>query len=897
MRCADFFPNSPIRVAFRRNSSIALIAITALCSTAPTTALGAQRVGPGAGRPTSPLDRKVTIRIERTTIAKALDDLRRQTGVFVGYNAEQLAADTTQVSYSGRDVPLSEAIDSLLASTRFELHQPAPDQLVVRLRPQTEAAAPALRVVTGIITDARGKLPIAGAAISIGDAGIGGRTGSDGRFRIGGVPIGSHSVLIRRLGYSAATVLLDVAQSGEAKLEKALEPLAGTLGRVLVTGDLHSGDPTPGQALPFSISAMSSSDLDRLHLTRLDQVFRYLIPGAFAWDMGAGSIGNAVSVRGAGSGTHTTAPVRIYVDNIQVADDYMTTLDLGSVDRIEFVRGPLAAVLYGSGAAGGALRITTKRGEYSPTPRAFVTGRSELGVLNGSSDAWMALQQRYAFSSDGSVGRISYQAGGSFSRVGETRWSSSVAHPSAYAAVRYSKGSITADLSARYLTSLLGKNVGPYFVVPNDTNPWHGATSRFENAALTGSFAYTSGEWRHEISAGVNSNDYFSRSTGSVAPAKDAPILSWHPQDRLNITYRGVTIRELSDGVSAGIALGAEHSARHARSRMELTGNSEPARARYEALYGEYDDPVNGYSAVSGAFVHGVLSFSERLFTSVGARLENTRALERSYGTQLMPTADVTLGPVSIGVPMRFWVAYGSATSIATFNPASVTRSNFDLRMERRSGFEGGVAASVTENARIEVTAYDQRALDAAEYVILDPTADPIVGEYQNLGTVTNRGVEVSAVADWSRVQVRAHYNYSHTMVRTVDLAYDGAMRVGDPMRSVPAHTAAGVAAIDISPRTSATIGATWVGGWLNEDWLAMQKVIWGTAPYSGSQRDYLMRYRGFAKAKLVVERGISPSLTAFGYVDNIPIKQGFELYNSWSVPPRTIAAGVRYGR
>src|SRR5450432_2276681 len=66
--------------------------------------------------------------------------------------------------------------------------------------------------VRGTITD-RAHQAVAGATVSIPELGRATNTGSDGRFRISGVPNGRFTVAIRRVGYLSSAVAIVVAGS------------------------------------------------------------------------------------------------------------------------------------------------------------------------------------------------------------------------------------------------------------------------------------------------------------------------------------------------------------------------------------------------------------------------------------------------------------------------------------------------------------------------------------------------------------------------------------------------------------------------------------------------------------------------------------------------------------
>ena len=55
--------------------------------------------------------------------------------------------------------------------------------------------------------------------------------------------------------------------------------------------------------------------------------------------------------------------MKVFVDGIEVANPTTAAVDPNSIERIEVIRGPQAAAIYGSDAIGGVIQIFTKRGD------------------------------------------------------------------------------------------------------------------------------------------------------------------------------------------------------------------------------------------------------------------------------------------------------------------------------------------------------------------------------------------------------------------------------------------------------------------------------------------------------------------------------------------------------
>ena len=110
-----------------------------------------------------------------------------------------------------------------------------------------------------------------------------------------------------------------------------------------------------------------------------------------------------ISVRGFGArSTFGIRGVRLYVDGIPATlpdgQGQITNVDLGSVDRIEVLRGPFSA-LYGN-SSGGVIQVFTEEGRGAPSLTASVSGGS-YGAL------------RFGAKASGAVGPFGYVVSGS----------------------------------------------------------------------------------------------------------------------------------------------------------------------------------------------------------------------------------------------------------------------------------------------------------------------------------------------------------------------------------------------------------------------------------------------------------------------------------------------------
>src|SRR5688500_16009240 len=98
-----------------------------------------------------------------------------------------------------------------------------------------DAQAPS-GVVSGRVVDSATRLPIADVTVMIEGTRLGTSTRADGTFLIGGVPVGTHVVRARRIGYGSPQQSVTVVPNGTATVEFALDRRVAILEEVVTTG-------------------------------------------------------------------------------------------------------------------------------------------------------------------------------------------------------------------------------------------------------------------------------------------------------------------------------------------------------------------------------------------------------------------------------------------------------------------------------------------------------------------------------------------------------------------------------------------------------------------------------------------------------------------------------------
>ena len=252
--------------------------------------------------------------------------------------------------------------------------------------------------VTGRITDASTGSPLPGASIQVDGTRLGAGTANDGRFRLTGVGAGTHTLVVRRLGYTPQRRSVTVTAGAEATADFELASSAISLDQVVVTGTAGAQERrTVGNAVA-TISA--SDELSKSAAPNVAGLLNGRATGVTVLPRsGRLGTGPTIQVRGRASLSLENAPL-IYVDGVRINNATATgpvgvsgglggqgatfggrlnDINPEDIESIEVIKGPAASTIYGTEAANGVIQIITKRGAANTAPQ--VTMGVEVGSL------------------------------------------------------------------------------------------------------------------------------------------------------------------------------------------------------------------------------------------------------------------------------------------------------------------------------------------------------------------------------------------------------------------------------------------------------------------------------------------------------------------------------------
>jgi TonB-dependent starch-binding outer membrane protein SusC len=395
------------------------------------------------------------LHVENVPLEAALRSLQSATGIVLAYSPTVIR-DSWRVTCTCSESEAGDALARLLIGTGLEFAELAglviirkkdtPQVALMlensgRTRPAdlsgpvyagSHAGAPINLMQTGEIRgqvfDARTRQPLSAVQVYVRELDLGVLSREDGSFFLANVPVGTHVLRARRIGYGDAVkeVVVQADQVAIATFEISQQALA--LDEIVVTG-------AAGQArrreVGHTIAQIRMTDV-QAPVMNVDNLLQGRAAGvSVLQSSGSTGAGAVIRLRGNVSVAMSNQPL-IYVDGVRVrSDGYpksvspvgfqgnssninpspINDINPADIDRIEVIKGAAATTLYGTEAAAGVIQIFTKRGA---TGKAIWTGQMDQGIdwirpfVRGEEpffriDPWLSKgwRQRYSLSVQG----------------------------------------------------------------------------------------------------------------------------------------------------------------------------------------------------------------------------------------------------------------------------------------------------------------------------------------------------------------------------------------------------------------------------------------------------------------------------------------------------------------
>jgi TonB-linked SusC/RagA family outer membrane protein len=252
--------------------------------------------------------------------------------------------------------------------------------------------------VTGRVVQSSTLRPLAGAQVSIPGTGIGALANNDGRYLLVNVPVGQHTVRVEIIGFATQERSVTVTAGQSVAADFQLETQALGLDEIVVTGTAGG---VQRRAIGNVVATVSAEkQLEARNPESVQTLLSGSTPGVMI-NVGVGNVGAGgnIVIRGmstmGGSGSAvlgTSAPILI-IDGVRAnggtdgqasggATSRLNDINPEDIERIEIIKGPAAATLYGTEATNGVIQIVTKKGALGSGTSVDVSLRQGAAWFN-----------------------------------------------------------------------------------------------------------------------------------------------------------------------------------------------------------------------------------------------------------------------------------------------------------------------------------------------------------------------------------------------------------------------------------------------------------------------------------------------------------------------------------
>jgi TonB-dependent SusC/RagA subfamily outer membrane receptor len=367
---------------------------------------------PGEGNGSSLLDRAAMVVIRNASLGAALKQLAQASRVPVAFSPSLVSAESHRVDCDCLELTVQEALDQLLAHTTFRyrelrgevlVYPAAPQSNLIPQSPMTEApmlrsisttlgcnsvrmlatrmclgialltptVAHAQGTINGRVVETGTQRPLVGAQVSIAGTGLGTTANNDGRYVLVAVPPGRATVRVQIIGYATEERAVTVVTGETVVADFELNTQALGLDEIVVTGTAGG---TQRRAIGNVVGSLSVERVVEVTApANVQQLLSGQIPGVGV-QLGGGNVGSGgnIVIRGMSTLDLNSHPL-VYVDGIRVNGgtagsvagsgvSRLNDLNPEDIERLEVIKGPAAATLYGTEASNGVIQIITKKG-------------------------------------------------------------------------------------------------------------------------------------------------------------------------------------------------------------------------------------------------------------------------------------------------------------------------------------------------------------------------------------------------------------------------------------------------------------------------------------------------------------------------------------------------------
>ena len=630
--------------------------------------------------------------------------------------------------------------------------------------------------ITGRVTDESDN-PISGVTVLIKGTKTATATANNGAFSIQ-ASLGN-VLVFSAVSYETKEVKITTA-STVIRLSLHVRPLE----QLVVSGNVVA---TKRKADISSVAILTGKDVEALPGFNMVDILEGVVPGiTVSSSISQGFRGqyfrSGLLVRG--------SPIKIYVDGIEYATsdrfDFLAMINKDDIDRIEILRGPSAATLYGSGALGGVMLITTKKGIMDKTT---INVKASVGFQRSKyTEKEKQFQQVHNAEFYYSIKNFNYVIGGDYRSQDDYLPKGSLKSGGGYGSFTWAPGKFKFILSSDYnansttdpRVSVFDKltDVGDFFWHNSDSAYVKGTSQLYSGTiSLSTNFRPTSW-WTHNLILGYSENRfrYFTDASlyidttlityyvnrGEEVQAQDWTYKDKTPSSRYNNLIK---IGKPKGEFKMDILSGFEYSyTKHTETIYYNSLNYTTSGGFSYTPNLITGAPLRIYKREStGAFLQLSPSWKEKYFLVAGLRYEKTNV----SAAVVNPRIGFTTNFESSGFIFKPRINWGRSI---TPPPYYITHprppqgrfifvANPDIKQKEQSGAEIAMEAyDKDDKFKFEIIRYDN-IIKNDFTTRRTVTNNNIIFSYDNIGKYAYRGWEFLAEYKFNNLKITGNYS------------------------------------------------------------------------------------------------------------------------------------------
>jgi len=720
-------------------------------------------------------------------------------------------------------------------------------------------------------------------------------------------------------------VVLSPAPPSSPVLAGGVTERESVLERIVATGSPAGVARRP---LTVGLGIVEGRDLANRSVVSMAEVMNGTVPGVWVWQRSPSSLTSQYgSVRGASS-FGATYP-KVYIDGVETANPLvLSQIDPDFVERVEVIRGPQGAALYGSDAISGVVNIVTRH-EGSGRALPTLELRSEGGVTASdySATAVPTHRQHLLLRAGDNLRSLGVAIGvggtGAVYRGAGTR------EIDALAAGRLVGATSILTTTLRFYDQRAGAGSNPLFsgiapprVAQADTGRdgrggvvgGPGAYPPVTRADSSSQWVreYTGGatlrlapggRWSYTLLAGMDGYrlNHLADSTEPFPSAIADPLQQTRGgADRGTLRASAATRLGGEGPVVTDVTFALEHAV-----LRELYADRTMRRPESGQGYAREEwDTRQLWRHDTGVLGQASLSWRNTGFLNGGVRVERNDAFASGDLVSVLPMLGGAWVQSVGAADVKVRAAYGRGIRPARtpardhgYTGGRDGQSPTALEPESQAGTELGVEVYLRRAFSLQVTRFDQRATGLIQNVLTGEDTLERDGvayrrvhyQLQNVGEITNRGWEMESSLRQGPFSATAALSLVDSRVRRVAGGYAGDLAVGDRVLGVPRGTTGLTARWENGGwYTALTASRAW--SWVGYDRLALARAYAADTlprPLDGATlRDFWRTYHGSTDLRATLSRQVSGDIrvtltganllgTQLGEPDNATIRAG----------------------